>query len=78
MPFTGTDRLKVPPSLAELPCALIEKCAVGPDWELCAPVPMAVELNPLLSVTVSVIVLPAVPKVKLHNDEFEQIGEPLL
>ena len=77
-PFTGTDRLKVPPSLAVLLCALIEKCAVGPDWKLIATVPVAVELSPLLSVVVNVIVLLAVPKLKLQLDELEQIEEPLL
>jgi hypothetical protein len=32
----------------------------------------------LLSVTVSVIVLLAVPNKKLHEEAFEQIGVPLL
>ena len=78
LPFTGTDRLKVPPSLAVLLCAPIEKCAVGPDKKLRATVPVAVELSPLVSVTVNVIVLLAVPKLKLQLDELEQIEEPLL
>src|SRR5437660_1140639 len=66
-PFTDTDTLKVPPSLAVCSWALIVKCAVGPDWKLRATVPVAVELNPLLSVTASVIVLLAVPKLNLHS-----------
>ena len=37
-----------------------------------------VELNPLLSVTVKVMVLLAVPKLKLQVDEFVQICVPLL
>src|ERR1039457_5243357 len=78
LPFTGTDRLSVPLSLALLPWALIEKCAVGPDWKLRATVPVAVELTPLLSVTVRVMVLLGVPKLKLQLDELEQIGVPLL
>src|SRR5437870_256105 len=76
--FTGTDRLSVPPSFADLFCALIEKCAVGPDVKLNATVPVAVELCPFESVTVSEIVFDAVPKLKLHDEEFEQICVPLL
>jgi hypothetical protein len=78
LPLTGTDKLRVPPSLAVLLWALIEKCAAGPDWKLSATVPVAVELNPLLSVTVSVIVLLAVPKLNVQVEELEQIDEPLL
>ena len=78
LPLTGTERLKVPPSLAVLLCALIEKCAAGPDWKVSATVPVAVDVRPLLSVTVSVIVLLAVPKLKLQLDELEQIAVPLL
>ena len=78
LPLTGTDKFNVPPSLAVCPCALIEKCAVGPDWKLKATVPVAVEVSPLLSVTVNVIVLLAVPKLKLQLDEFVQICVPLL
>jgi hypothetical protein len=77
-PPAGTDRLSVPPSPAVLPCALIVKCAVGPDWKLNATVPVAVELCPLLSVTVSVIVLLIALKLKLQVGEFKQIGVPLL
>jgi hypothetical protein len=78
LPFTGTDRLRVPPSLAVLLWALMLKWAVGPDWKLKATVPVAVEVRPLPSVTVSVIVLLAVPKLKLQLEELEQIGVPLL
>lgn len=78
LPFTGTDKLSVPPSFAVLPCAVIEKCAVGPVIKLKLTCPVAVELSPLLSVTVRVIVLLAVPKLKLHVEELEQICVPLL
>ena len=77
-PFTGTDKLKVCPSVRVMPWALMEKCAVGPDWNVKATVPVAVELNPLPSVTVKVMVLLAVPKLKLQVDEFVQICVPLL
>ena len=48
--------------MAVLLWALMLKWAAGPDWKLKATVPVAVEVRPLLSVTVSVIVLLAVPK----------------
>ena len=47
-------------------------------WKLNATKPVAVELWLLASVTVSVIVLLAVPKLKLQLDEFAQIAVPLL
>jgi hypothetical protein len=62
LPFTGTDKLKVPPSLAVLPWALIEKCVAGPDRKLKTTVPVEVDVWPLLSVTVRVMVLLGVPK----------------
>src|ERR1017187_10154604 len=78
LPFTGTDKLRVPPSLAVLLCALMLKWAAGPDWKLSTTVPVAVEVWLLLSVTVSVIVLLAVPKLKVQVEEFPQIAVPLL
>src|ERR1017187_4224068 len=78
LPLTGTDRLRVPPSLADFPCALMLKCAAGPDWKLKATAPVAVEVWLLLSVVVSVIVLLAVPKLNVHVEEFPQIAVPLL
>jgi hypothetical protein len=54
------------------------KCAVGPDWKLRLIVPVAVELWPLESVAVRVMLLLAVPKLKLHDEELPQICVPLL
>src|ERR1039457_4936946 len=78
LPFTGTDRLSVPPSLADLPWALIEKCAVGPDWKVNTTVPVAVDVSPLLSVTVSVMVLLGAPNRALQLAELVQMDVPLL
>jgi hypothetical protein len=73
----GTDRLSVPPSLAVLPWALIEKCAVGPVWKVNVTAPVAVELSPLPSVTASVTVLLAALKLNVHVGKFPQTGVPL-
>src|ERR1017187_6094189 len=78
LPLTGTDKLSVPPSLAVLLCALIEKCAAGPDRKLSITVPVAVEVWLLLSVTTSVIVLLTVPKLNVHVEELPQMAVPLL
>ena len=64
--------------MAVLLCALMLKCAAGPDWKLSTTVPVAVEVWLLLSVTVSVIVLLAVPKLNVQVEEFPQIAVPLL
>jgi len=76
--LTGTDRRRVPPSFAVLFCALIEKCAVGPTaWKVNFTSPVAVDVLPLWSVTVSVMVLLAVPNLKVQVEDV-QIVVPLL
>jgi hypothetical protein len=72
LPLTGTVRFSVPGSFADLPCALIEKCAVGPvGWNVNFTSPLAVDVFPLRSVTVSVRVLLAVPNLKLQVAELQ-------
>src|ERR1017187_10157872 len=79
LPFTGTERLSVPPSVVALPCALMLKCAVGPDCgNSTLTCPVAVELAPLLSVTISVTVLLADENERAHVDELPHTGVPPL
>jgi hypothetical protein len=54
------------------------KCAPGALPTLTTTVAVAVELRPLLSVTVNAIVFVPVAKENVHKDELEQVGVPLL
>src|SRR5258708_17216064 len=70
-PCTTLSRSLCPPPL-------MLKCAVGPVGCVTFTCPVAVEVSPLLSVTVREIVLLGVPNGAVHVEELVQMDVPVL